>query len=140
MSEPTTTIMEPTPPARATSDERILPGIAYALYIAALFNGFTALIGVIMAYVCRDSASPTARSHYDFLIGTFWKSIPFLLVTAVIFTVGLVLSIVLVGIPILMGALFLVGAWWVWFFVRCVLGAIYLARGEAHPRPGSWLV
>jgi len=139
MSEPTTTV-EPTPPAAVAGDERVLPGIAYALYIAALFNGFTALIGVIMAYVCKDSASPVAKSHYDFLIGTFWKSIPILLITGVIFAVGMVLSIVLIGIPIVMGAMFLLGAWWVWFFVRCVLGAIYLARGEAHPRPGTWLV
>jgi uncharacterized membrane protein len=138
MSEPTT--VEPTPPAAVAGDERVLPGIAYALYIAALFNGFTALFGVVMAYVCRDTASPNVKTHYDFLIGTFWKSVPILLIAGVAFAVGMVLSIVLIGIPIVMAAVFLAGAWWVWFFIRCVLGAVYLFQGQPHPRPNTWLV
>lgn len=136
MSDPTAA--SPTPPA-ITNDERILPGVVYALYLIGLSHGLTILVGVIMAYICRDKAGPVARSHYDFLIGTFWKSIPLLLVTAVAFTVGLVLSIVLIGIPILMGSLFLFGAIWVWFLVRCVIGAVHLVRGEAYPRPDTWL-
>lgn len=137
MSEPAATTQSP-PPA-STTDERVLPGIVYALYLIGLSHGLTILIGVIMAYVCRDKAGPVARSHHEFLIGTFWKSVPFLLLAFVAFVVGLVLSIVLIGIPILMGAIFLFSAIWLWFLIRCVVGAIYLFRGEAHPRPDTWL-
>ena len=28
----------------------------------------------------------------------------------------------------------------VWFLVRCILGAYYLAQGVAYPRPNTWLI
>lgn len=127
------------PPAASTQDERILPGIVYALYLIGLTHGLTIIIGVIMAYVCRDSASEKQRTHYDFLISTFWKAVPLLLITFAAFTVGLVLSIVLIGIPIVMASAFAFGAIWLWFLIRCVVGAVYLAQDQAHPRPNTWL-
>ncbi|HYG26375.1 MAG TPA: hypothetical protein VD906_05675 [Caulobacteraceae bacterium] len=135
MSEPAAA----TPSKSLSSDERALPGIVYALYVCQFFTGFTVLIGVIMAYVCRDRSDGIARSHYDFLISTFWRSIPFLLLVAVSGTIGLVLSIVLIGIPILAFAAFLFVVICVWYLVRLVIGAVHLARGEAHPRPDTWL-
>ena len=135
MSEPAAV----TPPKSLSSDERALPAIVYGLYAAQFFTGFTILIGVIMAYVCRDRSEGITRSHYDFLISTFWRSIPFLLLVAVSGAVGLVLSIVLIGIPILAFAAFLFAAICVWYAIRLVIGAVHLARGEAHPRPDTWL-
>jgi uncharacterized membrane protein len=137
MSEPAAATTPP-PPA-TTTDERVLPGIVYGLYFLQLFTGFTVLIGVIMAYVLRDRATEVTRSHYDFLIATFWKAIFPLLVSIVAFVVGLVLSIVLIGIPILMGAVFMFAAICVWYLIRCVVGAVYLAQNQAHPRPETWL-
>ena len=137
MSEPATTTATPPPPASST-DERVWPGIIYGLYILSFFTvWFTALIGVVMAYVMRDRAGPVARSHYDFLISTFWWSIPPLIIGTVLAVVGVVLMLVLIGFPILFaaGAVFLL--WFIWFVVRCIAGAIYLARGEAYPRPGA---
>ena len=98
---------------------------------------FTALIGVVMAYVMRDRAGPIARSHYDFLISTFWWSIPPLIICSVLAVVGVVLMLVLIGFPILFaaGAVFLL--WFIWFIARCIAGIYYLARGEAYPRPGA---
>jgi len=46
----------------------------------------------------------------------------------------------LIGIPAVMLGVFIMGAVGVWFAVRCVLGVIYLARGEAYPRPMNWLI
>ena len=136
MSEPATTTT--TPPPAATTDERVFPGIIYALYILSFFTvWFTALIGVIAAYVLRDKASEMARSHYDFLISTFWWSIPPLIIGTVLAVVGVVLMIVLIGFPILFaaGAVFLL--WFIWFVARCIAGAVYLAKGEPYPRPGA---
>ncbi len=128
---------ETPPPARAVHEDRVLPAICYVLYLVGLSHGLTIIIGAIIAYVARDGAGPVARSHYDFLIRTFWPALIGVLLVFLIGTVGLVLSLVLIGIPILMGAAFLFCALWVWFLVRCIVGVVYLARGEAHPRPDT---
>jgi uncharacterized membrane protein len=141
MSEPTPTPDSPTPPATTTDDVRLLPGIVYGLYILSFFTvWFTTVIGVIMAYVLRDRAEPVARSHYDFLIGTFWWSIPPLLLAVMLTVIGIPLMLVLIGFPVLLAAGIVFLLWFVWFVVRCVVGAIHLARGEAYPRPGTLLV
>jgi uncharacterized membrane protein len=133
----TATIAEPPPPVKAGHEDRVLPAIVYVLYLVGLTHGLTILIGVIIAYVARDGAGPVARSHYDFLIRTFWPALVGLLMVFLIGTVGLVLTLVLIGFPILMGAGFLFLALWVWILVRCIVGVVYLARGEAHPRPNT---
>jgi uncharacterized membrane protein len=138
MSDPTTTAA-PTPPPIATSDERTLPAIAYALYVLQFFTGFTALIGVIIAYVGRDRAGPVAKSHYDMLIRTFWWSIPPLLLVLMMTVIGVPLMFVLIGFPILIAAGVVFLLWFVWFVVRCAIGAVHLARGEAYPRPDAIL-
>jgi uncharacterized membrane protein len=129
----------PQPPAKPAHEDKVLPVITYVLYLIGLTHGLTILIGVIIAYVARDGAGPVARSHYDFLIRTFWPALIGVLVAGAAMVVGVVLSLVLIGFPILFaaGALFL--AIWVWVMVRCIVGLIYLSRGEAHPRPATWL-
>ena len=130
---------EPPPPSAPAHEDRTLPIVVYVLYLIGLTHGLTILIGVIVAYVARDGAGPVARSHYDLLIRTFWVSVVGLLIVLMIGTVGLVLTLVLIGFPILMGAGFLLLALWVWALVRCIVGLIHLSRGEAYPRPGTWL-
>lgn len=138
MSDPATTTTPP-PPA-TTTDERLLPGIVYGLYILQFFTGFTALIGVIMAYVCRDRANAMARTHYDFLISTFWWSIPPLLLVVVMTIIGVPLMLVLIGFPILVAAGIVFLLWFIWYVVRCIVGAVRLAQGEAYPSPGAVLI
>jgi len=105
--------------------DRQKPTIIYALYLASLVFGVTSLIGVIMAYVTRDEASTGLRSHYQFLIRTFWISILF----------GLIpfgLAFFLIG--------FLTGLLTaIWFIMRCVKGLSWLGKGQAVPAPEFWL-
>ena len=139
MSEPATTTTPPRP--ATTTDERVFPGIVYGLYILSFFTvWFSALIGVIAAYVMRDRAGPVARSHYDFLISTFWWSIPPLLLAIVLTAIGIPLMLVLIGFPILVAAGIVFLLWFIWYVARCVVGAARLAQGEAYPRPGAVLV
>ncbi len=127
---------EPAP--AAATDDRVGPGAVYALYILSFLTvWFTAVIGVIVAYVLRDRAGPMARSHYDFQIATFWWSLPALALVLVLAAVGFPLLFILIGFPILMASGFIFLAWFIWFVVRCIVGAVYLARGEAHPRPDT---
>ena len=97
-------------------------------------------IGLIVAYTNRDNAGPRMRTHYTFLIRTFWIGIGIFLALGFLIVVSAVLSILLIGIPFLMLSLFLWGVVSVWFAVRCIVGLVYLSQGEAYPRPNSWLI
>jgi uncharacterized membrane protein len=120
-------------------EDRTMPIICYALYLLAFATGITAIIGVIIAYTQRSTAGPVMHSHYTFLIRTFWLGIVVAIVSAVVggilMAIGAVLTVILIGFPIMAvaGLFFCVAA--VWFAVRCILGLVYLSRGEAYPRP-----
>ncbi|MGD0867725.1 MAG: hypothetical protein ABSA49_19480 [Rhizomicrobium sp.] len=96
---------------------RLFSIVVYALFIAAFCNGvaalsFTALIGVIIAYVKRDDARGTIyESHFTNAIEVFW----------------ITLVIELIAIPLyflfLLGALIHVGLI-VWYLYRSIKGLI----------------
>jgi len=98
--------------------------LIYILYLAGIVVGLTSIVGVVMAYLGKDGASPMLTSHYNNQINIFWKMLLF-------GVVGLVLTFVVIGIFILLAAL-------VWYIVRCVKGMQALSRGEAIENPGSW--
>lgn len=132
--------MSQTETAVVISEDRTVPAITYGLYLLGLVNGVTILIGLIVAYVNRDNAGPRMRSHYTFLIRTFWIGIGIFLALGLLIMISAVLSVLLIGIPFLMLFLALWGAVGVWFAVRCIVGLVYLSQGEAYPRPTSWLI
>jgi uncharacterized membrane protein len=135
-------------PARTSSEDQVLPAAAYALYLLGLATGgITSILGLIIAYAQRERAGPTGRSHYDFLIRTFWLTLLATIVLAVagalLMLIGIPLSIVLVGIPLVaLGGVswVLMGLVGVWYAVRCIVGVIFLARSEPYPRPRTWLI
>jgi uncharacterized membrane protein len=112
--------------AGAAQDNGSSANVIYILYLVALLiGGITALVGVVMAYVYQGSAPAWVQSHYRLQIRTFWIAL------AVGF-VGGVLSIILIGIPVLIALL-------IWYIVRCVKGMQYVSRREPHPNPATWL-
>jgi uncharacterized membrane protein len=128
----------------ATTEDKTLPAVTYALYLLGFATGFlTTIAGVIIAHIQQGAAGPVMRSHYAYLVRTFWLGIVFAIaggvIGAVMMAMGVVLSFILIGIPIMAAA----GLVWclagVWFGVRCVVGIVYLSRGEAHPRPYTLL-
>ena len=119
-----------------SSDQSAGRGTAYLVYGLYLLSipsaAIFALIGVIVALSSRDGAGPLARSHLDDQIRiwmiAFWWGV-FLLIAAVI---GALLTIVLIGFPILWivaGLGFLV---MVWFTIKSALGL--LALMDDRPR------
>ena len=71
------------------SDNRVVTGsdggrsaanLNYILYIIGFFTGITALVGVVLAYSNRDAATATFRSHFDWQIKIFWRSVRFWIV------------------------------------------------------------
>jgi len=119
-------IIEPTPPpSSAFSDERQMALIVYILFLAPL-GGVTHIIGLVLAYVARDNASPMLRTHYTYLIRTFWMGLLY-------FVVALALCILLIGIALL-PLVFL------WFIVRCAVGLIRLFANEPIAQPETWTI
>ena len=121
-------------------EDKVLPAVVYGLYLLALTNGLTAVIAVIVAYVNRDTAGPINESHYTFAIRTFWLSIALFLLGGALIGAGIMLLVVLIGIPIIVLGGLIIGAIGLWFAARCVAGLYYLVRGEAYPRPLTWLI
>lgn len=125
-------------------EDRILPAIVYGLFLLSVPSVWAAVVlGLIVAYASRDGAGARMRSHYEFLIQTFWKSIWWVVIGVGAGFVGLVFTITLVlaplGIPMMIlgwGAAALVT---IWFYIRCFMGLYYLVQDEPYPRPNAWL-
>ncbi len=115
----------PPPSSSIFSDERQMAAIVYVLFLAPL-GGLTHIIGLVLAYVARDSAPEWLRTHYTYLIRSFWMGILYFLIAGV-------LCVVLVGF-VLLPIVF------IWLVVRCALGLMRLVRNEPIARPASWTI
>jgi uncharacterized membrane protein len=113
----------PNPPSSAFSDERQMAVIIYILFLAPL-GGITHIIGLIMAYVARDSAPDWLRGHYTYLIRTFWIGLLY-------FAVAGLLCFVLIGFVLLPIVL-------LWVVIRCAIGLVRLLRNEPILNPQTW--
>lgn len=119
----------------AANEDKTMPAVCYALYLLGFATGITAIIGLIIAYAQRAAAGPAMGSHYTFLIRTFWITLGLMIGGGVLFGVGLILSIILIGVPIMGVAWLVMAGAGILFGVRCVVGLVFLSRGEAYPRP-----
>ena len=86
--------MTETQTAVVTPEDRTLPAVVYGLYLLGLVNGLTILVGLVIAYMNRDTAGPRMRTHYTFLIRTFWISIAWFVIAGLLVLFGGVLSLV----------------------------------------------
>jgi uncharacterized membrane protein len=124
----------------AAQEDRTMPAVAYGLYLIGLTHGLTIVIAVIIAYAARAGAGPVMRTHYDFIIRTFWLSLAGIVIGAVIAFWGLIFSIVLIGLPFVWLGWTVCGLVWLWALVRLIVGVLALANGQPHPRPYGWLI
>lgn len=111
---------------RPIVSDKVLALAIYVLYGLGYFTGISALIGVVIAHVKVEDADPMLRSHYQFLIRTFWIG---LLYNAI----GIPLCFVLIGIPLMLW-------WFVWSVIRIVKGALLLTEHKPIANPRSWLL
>ncbi len=127
--------------ALAPSSDKTTVLVVYGLYLAGFFTaGLTAVIGLVMTYALRGQASGVAHSHYVFLARTFWIGALWSVIGWTLLIVGLPLSLILIGIPMVLAAklVFLLAA--IWYGVRCVLGLIAALDDRPYGAPRSWLV
>jgi uncharacterized membrane protein len=138
---PVPTPSPPPPPADgSTSDGLVLPIVVYVLYLIGLMNGLTALVGVIIAYVTRPTATPEAQSHLTFQIYTFWLGLVGFVISGLVIGVGFVLSFIVIGIPILILGWVMLGLVYVWLAVRCIVGLVRAAQNQPYPTPTGMVI
>lgn len=99
--------------------------LIYILYLVGLIVPFVNVIGLVMAYVGKGEAAEWLKSHYDFLIRTFWITLLYALA-------GLILSIVLIGFLIMLFAV-------IFYIVRCVQGLDRLGKDQPIVNGQTWL-
>lgn len=112
----------PQPPTPAGGFDLNHPTIISLLYLGSFVVGVTGLVGIVLAYVWRnDDPAGWEQSHYTYLIRTFWLG----LLGSVI---GVVLSVVLIGIPIVIAVA-------VWVIIRSVVSLLKAQKHEPMPNP-----
>ena len=121
------------------AEDKTMPAVCYALYLIAFATGITAIVGLVIAYAQRSAAGPVNASHYTFLIRTFWIGLVLMIAGGVLFGIGAILSVILIGFPIMGLAWLILAGAGVWYAVRCIVGLVYLSRGEGYPRPYALL-
>ena len=99
--------------------------IIYILYLVGLATGLTLVIGVIMAYINREDPPEWLQTHFRFQIRTFWIGLLYSVI-------GVILSMVLVGILVLLFAA-------VWLIIRVVKGFKYLEQRQPVPDVETWM-
>ncbi len=110
----------------ASEAERNTLLIAYVLFCAAFITGITGVAGVILCHIkIGETGNEFLRSHYRWLIRTFWFSVLWWLVSAVL--VASVLLSILGGIGF--------AATCVWHIYRLVRGLINFAERRPLPLP-----
>src|SRR5581483_8755678 len=101
----------------AIYEDRAMPAVVYALYILGLFHGLTLVVGLVMAYVLRGTAGPANASHYTYQIRTFWTALVAGLAGGLILAVGVPLSFILIGIPLVWAGGVIMFLAWLWAMI-----------------------
>lgn len=105
--------------------------IAWALYILSIPSAnLLVIVGLVVAYAARGSATGLPRQHIDSQIRLFWSVFWWTAATWVLIAISALASLVLIGIPFLL--LFL-AIWFlisVWFTVKSVLGVLQLLQDK----------
>jgi len=98
--------------------------IIYILYLVGIAVGVTALVGVIMAYVNKDTAPDWLKTHYQYQIRTFWISLLYSFVS-------ILLCFILIGFALIVVAL-------VWWIIHCVKGLQALEKRAPIADVSAW--
>jgi uncharacterized membrane protein len=110
-----------------------MANLVYILYILGFFTCITALVGAVLAYSNKDSASDIYRAHFIHQlrifkrgiqagVGIFVLNILIAALAAVTMGLGLVLYLIPAGL----------GLWWlIWTILQIANGMKALGKGEA---------
>lgn len=108
----------------ARDDDPMMVRIGYALYLASLLTGITALAGLVIAYIYRGRSPAWLRDHYTFLIRTFWIGLLYMVLATILSPLGVGLLLY----PLIT----------VWLIVRCARGWRELERRRIPTPLMNW--
>ncbi|OGN42621.1 MAG: hypothetical protein A2623_14085 [Caulobacterales bacterium RIFCSPHIGHO2_01_FULL_70_19] len=119
-------------PHSGSDDGKVAALAAWTLFILSIPSAnLLVLVGLVVAYAARSSATGVPRQHLDAQIRLFWSVFWWTIACWIAIAVSVVMSIVLIGIPFLI----LFGILWflisVWFTVKSVFGLINLLGDRA---------
>ena len=105
--------------------------IAWGLYILSIPSAnVLVLVGLVVAYAARSSATGLPRQHIEAQIALFWSVFWWTVALWVLIAISIAASIILIGIPFLL----LFGALWfllsIWFTVKSILGVVNLVSDK----------
>lgn len=123
MSDPT----QPTLTSGHDSEGKPAALVAWGLYVLSIPSAnVLVLVGLVVAYAARATATGVARQHIEAQITMFWSVFWWTIALWVLIAISAVASIVLIGIPFL---LLFIALWFllsVWFTVKSTLGILAL--------------
>lgn len=100
---------------------------AWALYILSIPSAnILVLVGLVVAYVNRGSATGVAAQHVEAQIRLFWSVFWWTIGLWILIAISALASAVLIGIPFLLLFLLLLFLISVWFTVKSVFGLLAL--------------
>lgn len=103
--------------------------IAWALFILSIPSAnVLVLVGLVVSYVSRASATGVPRQHIEAQIRLFWSVFWWTIAAWIGIAISAVASLVLIGIPFLLLFLLIWFLLSVWFTVKSVLGLIQLLQ------------
>lgn len=106
-----------------SGDGRDTCKLVYLLYALSCIPvlWFLNIVGIILAFMSEDKAPEWVKTHYRYLIRTFWIGL-----------VGGLISWAL--ILVFIGWVFLIGMF-IWYIMRIYKGWTYFSEGKPHPDP-----
>lgn len=106
--------------------------VGWAMYALTIPSGnLLVIIGIIVAYASRGSATGLARQHIEAQIRLFWSVFWWTIALWVAIGVSALMSVVLIGIPFLLVFLFLWFVLGIWFTVKSVISLLNLLGDRA---------
>ena len=98
---------------------------SYILYLLSLFVPLLPILAVILTYIFENDAETYLKSHYQYLIRTFWIGVLYFLIAGI--TVFILIGFILIPLCI------------IWLIIRLVKGLKSLMHQEPILNPKTWL-
>ncbi|KQS55428.1 hypothetical protein ASG17_04905 [Brevundimonas sp. Leaf363] len=109
------------------SEGKVAAAAAWGLYILSIPSAnILVLVGLVVAYAARGSATGVARQHIEAQIALFWSVFWWTIGLWILVVISGFASILLIGIPFLLVFLLLLLVLHIWFTVKSIIGLLHL--------------